>query len=441
MTSFDELLDQWTVEQLLPGHPEAAEQAAQQLKGRAGDLLALADDLERISVTWSGTAAANYRARATALRASWRDGGERLSRASLALREFASTLQSARGKVQVARADFEDGLAVALRDYDQAFDEITRIAVQAGSMPPIYFHPSRGTLAGRDAGRGIRDGACVAVDSARALVRQVGDRTAAVLRQTLPPVASSGPGSGADPTIDVPELGANVPVQPPFGLSDAELDMTNVHQGQLGDCWFVAAAGVVADKDPEWIRQHIRQNEDGSWTVTFYRKDGSGGYVPVQVTVPNTVPEHGVRDGSGNPSWLSIYEKAAAQFMGGKYSDADSDFASVGMEMVTGRPSTTTILPGSLQDIQRDLQNGQVYTASSKPLVDLPWLGADQRVVPRHVYMIDEVRTVDGELKIHVVNPWGPGMHNNNTKYGELWMTEAEFKAAFLSTTRVEGRR
>ncbi len=440
MTSFDELLDQWPVEQLLPGRPEAAEQAAQQLKGRAGDLLALADDLGRISVTWSGGAAASYRARAAALQASWRDGGERLVRASVALREFAEALQSAKAKVKVAHDDFEEGLAVALRDYDQAFDEITQVAVEGGAMPPIYVQPSRGTLARRDAGRGLRDGACVAVDSARHAVRELGDRTAAVLREALPPVASPGPGGGADPTIDVPELGANVPVQPPFGLSDTELDMTHVHQGQLGDCWFVASAGVVADKDPEWIRQHIHQNEDGSWTVTFYRKDGAGGYEPIQVTVPNTVPEYGVKGDAGNPSWLSIYEKAAAQFMGGSYSDADSDFASVGMEMVTGRASTTTIFPGSLQDIQRDLQNGQMYTASSKPLVDTPWLGADQRIVPRHVYMIDEVKTIDGQLKIHVVNPWGPGMHNNNSKYGDLWMTQAEFQSAFLSTTRVEGR-
>jgi hypothetical protein len=59
----------------------------------------------------------------------------------------------------------------------------------------------------------------------------------------------------------------------------------------------------------------------------------------------------------------------------------------------------------------------------------------DSRIVPNHAYVVTEVKEVDGELKIHVVNPWGPGggMLDGEQKVGDLWLTEQEYKENFDS--------
>ena len=62
-------------------------------------------------------------------------------------------------------------------------------------------------------------------------------------------------------------------------------------------------------------------------------------------------------------------------------------------------------------------------------------IGDRVRIVPNHAYVVTEVKEVDGELKIHVVNPWGPGggMLDGEQKVGDLWLTEQEYKENFDS--------
>ena len=55
----------------------------------------------------------------------------------------------------------------------------------------------------------------------------------------------------------------------------------------------------------------------------------------------------------------------------------------------------------------------------------------DNSIVPNHAYVVTEVKEVDGELKIHVVNPWGPG--GSGDKVGDVWLTEQEYRENFDS--------
>jgi len=55
--------------------------------------------------------------------------------------------------------------------------------------------------------------------------------------------------------------------------SDREaIRMDDVKQAGLGDCALMAAMAALAETRPGLIRQMIRDNKDGSYTVTFYQK-------------------------------------------------------------------------------------------------------------------------------------------------------------------------
>ena len=60
---------------------------------------------------------------------------------------------------------------------------------------------------------------------------------------------------------------------------------SDVVQGDDGDCWFLAALGTLVLRDPGFPAQHIEQNLNGTYTVTFYR-DGK----PVEITVDGLLP-------------------------------------------------------------------------------------------------------------------------------------------------------
>ena len=61
---------------------------------------------------------------------------------------------------------------------------------------------------------------------------------------------------------------------------------SDVVQGDDGDCWFLAALGTLVLQDPGFPAQHIKQNPNGTYTVTFYR-DGK----PVEITVDGLLPD------------------------------------------------------------------------------------------------------------------------------------------------------
>ena len=226
---------------------------------------------------------------------------------------------------------------------------------------------------------------------------------------------------GSGDSVDNPTgMGNHDPLDGPVGLTDDDLSLANLFQGGIGDCWFLAGAGAVAASDPDWIREHIQPQPDGSYEVTFY-EERDGELVPVTVTVEASTIENGARGDDGVPSWASIYEKAAAAHFGGEYDDISGGHSQDALELVTGRQSETHG-DVSLSDIRDGIDDGRIYTVSTEtgpgslnPFDDEV---DDDRIVPNHAYIIDEVREVDGELQVHVVNPWGPDGGTSTTSSG-----------------------
>lgn len=93
----------------------------------------------------------------------------------------------------------------------------------------------------------------------------------------------------------------------------------DINQGGLGDCYYLAALGSVAHRNPQRIEDMFTDNGDGTWTVRFFR-DGEVRFVTVNQMLPVNANGRLVFAGDGSPAgsatnelWVALAEKAYAQ--------------------------------------------------------------------------------------------------------------------------------
>lgn len=205
----------------------------------------------------------------------------------------------------------------------------------------------------------------------------------------------------------------------------------DVIQGDLGNCYFLASIAAIARTNPEIIQKAIKDNGDGTYTVTFY-ENGK----PVQVTVDNVFPTKGDRFITAKPAesieengkykpemWVMILEKAWAKYKGkGEYDKTSggslkSEVGLVGqMDGSLGRTSAMSFLTGKktrsinpkeyadeeiMNYIEKQLNQKNAITATTNLLSQNP----EKNIVGAHVYA---VVGVDKEKKtVRLYNPHG----------------------------------
>lgn len=218
---------------------------------------------------------------------------------------------------------------------------------------------------------------------------------------------------------------------PLFGPDGADL-MNDLRQGQDGDCWFLSSLAAITERDPNWPQEHIKQNANGTYTVTFYQKGVLPGMppTPVEVTVDNKLPV----DSGGNPvyadtrsgaTWVAIYEKAFAQYSGG-YGKIDGGWGDVGMSDLTGQAATRHS-PGdvSFSDISRRIGNGEAVTIGTNGDGGVH----DDRLVSGHEYSVERVDMNAHPPTITLLNPWGSGQYEGTKVMPqEVTLTEDEYR-------------
>lgn len=228
----------------------------------------------------------------------------------------------------------------------------------------------------------------------------------------------------------------------PIDIDGAVLD--DINQGRTGDCWFLAGLGAELRADPSFVTDHVKDNGNGTWTVTFYR-DGK----PVPVTVDGWLPGGSsplFAGGPGDPkapNWVSIYEKAFARFQG-SYGEIELGFGARSMEALSGRdaerrldwPVFSDIPP--LDEVKELLDAGHPVTVGTQNDSSLwPW-GEDgdgyifnKQLVSRHEYTVTNVEDTGEGLRITVRNPWG----DYRTELEQVVLDEAEYRRWFTTVS------
>jgi hypothetical protein len=203
------------------------------------------------------------------------------------------------------------------------------------------------------------------------------------------------------------------------GDDDANsVDMNDIKQGGLGDCWVLASMAELAKNDPDAIKKMIRDNGNGTYTVTFHQqvpdtslwglithatKDST-----FEVTVNLDVPGSGAHANQADNSevWPLVIEKAYAQYKQ-SYGALDGGFPADAMTLFTGEKATFmqtgNVTADQLSTWAKEGRNMVVDTcgADDAKLAEYGLHGG-------HAYAVQGVTTdADGNKYLVLYNPWG----------------------------------
>ena len=224
----------------------------------------------------------------------------------------------------------------------------------------------------------------------------------------------------------------------------------DIHQGDSGDCYFLASLAAVAKTHPELIQKAIRQNADGTYSVDFHEPPGmdwmrAGGIAGVNtegylerwlqplgmkpsetstVTMDGQLPLVGGRDPyqstDSGELWPALMEKAYAKWWGGYAAIGNGGDGAEGLMAITGAPVDRIGMGGGEDAVWQQLT---AASAANQPMVATRYGKPDSPgMVNDHVYTVMGTETINGERYVDVRNPWG------NTEPGNDGNDDGEFK-------------
>ncbi|MBX9569748.1 MAG: hypothetical protein K2X77_12700 [Candidatus Obscuribacterales bacterium] len=83
-----------------------------------------------------------------------------------------------------------------------------------------------------------------------------------------------------------------------------------IKQGTIGNCYFHASLAAVAKSNPQLIKDMIKDNGDGTYTVTFPGAKDE----PITVKAPTEAEQGLYNRGSEHGTWANVLEKAYGQY-------------------------------------------------------------------------------------------------------------------------------
>jgi hypothetical protein len=201
-------------------------------------------------------------------------------------------------------------------------------------------------------------------------------------------------------------------------------DESDIHQGDIGDCFLMSSMGAIALTHPEILEDMIEVLPDGRYKVRFYDKKcvtifGPCHYEPHYVIVDGEF-EGKLSDpmdstGGTRESWTMILEKAYMQWQKENNLPIDLPSPAVAMSAMTGKDCANYCMPQiSMGDLTEAFRRGDAITAGSRWPTDQTRpheyfdesLPDNAQIAEGHVYFVTGVDPVNNTVTVQ--NPWGP---------------------------------
>lgn len=212
---------------------------------------------------------------------------------------------------------------------------------------------------------------------------------------------------------------------------------SDVNQGAVGDCYYIAALSAFAASRPSVIQESAVDMGDGTYIVKFTRA-GS----PVFVRVSNQIPTAGgsnfryARPGAAGTVWVPIMEKAFAYFRSGANTYASINAGWMGEAYsALGVNSSTVWLNSSVTEqslftmLSSDMAAGRAVTFGT--------FSSSPNLVGGHAYsLVSAVRDAGGIARYTVRNPWGVSGTSIENAGGYATLTFEQMKANFNAGVR-----
>jgi len=231
------------------------------------------------------------------------------------------------------------------------------------------------------------------------------------------------------PSLDVSGIGEQN-LSPTYQTSTLPLfassgpSYLDVNQGYLGDCYFVAALGETALKDPSLIENMITANGNGTYSVCFY-VNGQPDYVTVNGQLPMMSGGYSWANGATQEfanstvdAWVALVEKAFVQLneqtaaasygghtTGNAYEDINGGTAITLSELTDQTFNTYNLSPSestsSLSSLMSTLNSD--WAAGDEIILSTP--NTDNgNLVGDHMYIVTGINAAAGTISIQ--NPW-----------------------------------
>jgi len=211
--------------------------------------------------------------------------------------------------------------------------------------------------------------------------------------------------------------------------------VSDINQGAVGDCYFLASLASIANGNPMLLQQAVTPLGDGTYAVRFYRY-GQEVYLRVDGYLPVTSGRQlaYAKTGQGGATWVAIMEKAYAFFRsaGNSYASISGGWMANACTDLTGLGTTSLAAAGSASSVyaflQTQLADGKAVTAASTSTCQGP-------IVASHAYSILSVQMIGNTMTVTVYNPWGfdgsSTPFDSNPNDGQLVLSIAQFQQYF----------